>query len=478
MTRRLANACTRCKPLGDGVMLNVVTDRDERQYAGLGVAATVLLAVLAAPHLTAAQQDRAQEVTFTKDIAPILQRSCQSCHRRGAIAPMSLMTYEEVRPWAGAIKRKTSSREMPPWFIEKNIGIQKFKDDPSLTDAEVAAIANWVNGGAPRGNAADMPPPRTFADGSAWTIGAPDLVLSSPVTIVKALEPDYFGPLGATPTNLTEDRYIKAVEFREVPLTSARAARNATERADLTLFVVHHALVTNEPGAGRGGERDRSGGETRTRGNFSYTYEVGQNALTFPDDAGMLLAGGSVLDFSNVHLHSAGEDVPVRLDVAFKLHPKGYKPNYVMSTLGSFGTELLDIPAGQDDVRFDSYLVLDQPAKVLTFEPHMHARGKRMCVEAIHPNGHKEMLNCAGYNHNWVKVYAYQDGVAPLLPAKTIMHIIGWYDNTANNPRNPEPRNWAGFGSRSIDDMFYNLARIVFLTPEQFEDELSRRAGR
>ena len=116
-------------------------------------------------------------VTFTKDIAPILQRSCQNCHGPQGFAPMPLTTYEEVRPWATAIKRKTSQREMPPWFIEKNIGVQKFKDDPSLSDDEIAVIAAWVDGGARRGNPADMPPPRQFAAKGAWTLGTPDLVV-------------------------------------------------------------------------------------------------------------------------------------------------------------------------------------------------------------------------------------------------------------------------------------------------------------
>jgi hypothetical protein len=386
---------------------------------------------------------------------------------------MSLVTYEEVRPWAAAIKRRTGSRQMPPWFVERNIGIQKFKDDPSLTDDEIATIAMWADSGAPKGDPADLPPQRAFPDGFAWSIGTPDVIVSSPVTTVKAVAPDFFGPIGQTAIGLTEDRYVKAVEIREVPLTRPRGAKVAG-RADLNLFVVHHAQISNEP-ARADGAAPRGRGESRTSAGFSYTYEVGQNSLTFPDDSGVLLAAGSVLDFPNVHLHSAGEDVPVRLDVAFKLHPVGYKPKYVITSLGSFGTELLDIPAGQDDVRFDAYMVLDRPAKVLTFEPHMHARGKRMCVEAIYPNGRIEMLNCAGYNHNWVKVYAYDDQVAPLLPERTILHIIGWYDNTAANPRNPEPRNWAGFGSRSIDDMFYNLARIVYLTNDDFNQEVAAR---
>ena len=151
------------------------------------------------------------DVTFTRDIAPILQRSCQHCHRPNSVAPMSLLTYEEVRPWVRAIKQRTALRNergaMPPWFIEKDIGIQHFKDDPSLSDEEVGLIGRWADGGAPRGNPADLPPPRfTAADEDAWRIGTPDLVLRSPEILVQATGADRCEPLGLEPTEHTEDR--------------------------------------------------------------------------------------------------------------------------------------------------------------------------------------------------------------------------------------------------------------------------------
>src|SRR5204863_6138559 len=180
----------------------------------------IALGVLAHPHAVAAGQAASgRDVTFTKDIAPILQRSCQNCHRPDGMAPMSLLTYEDVRPWARAIKLRTSVREMPPWFIERNIGVQKFKDDLSLSDEEIAKIASWVDNGGPRGNPADMPPALKFADAGAWTIGTPDLVVSSPVITVKPVAPDLQGDIGGVPTNLTEDRYVKAVQVREIRLS-------------------------------------------------------------------------------------------------------------------------------------------------------------------------------------------------------------------------------------------------------------------
>src|SRR5207253_9578593 len=134
----------------------------------------IRLAVVMIAFATAAQA----QVTFTKDVAPILQNRCQMCHRPGAIAPMSLLTYEDARPWARAIKEKVVKREMPPWYIDRNIGITEFKDDPSLSEAEIATISKWVDAGAPMGNPADMPPPRQFNDFDQWHIGKPDVIVT------------------------------------------------------------------------------------------------------------------------------------------------------------------------------------------------------------------------------------------------------------------------------------------------------------
>ena len=160
--------------------------------------------------VTAAQ---AQDVTFTKDVAPILQRSCQNCHRPDSIAPMSLLTYEEVRPWARAIKQNVVLRNMPPWHIDPNVGIHEFSNSVALSDREIATIAKWVDSGAPQGNPADMSPPRKFDDKDRWSIGTPDLIVEMQQDlVVPAKGPDRWPNIIADP-GLTEDRYIKAVEL-------------------------------------------------------------------------------------------------------------------------------------------------------------------------------------------------------------------------------------------------------------------------
>ena len=447
----------------------------------LMLSAAAVLVVAGVPSGVAAQADH--EATFTKDIAPILQRSCESCHRPRGGAPMNLITYQDVRPWARAIKARTEAREMPPWFVDKNIGIQHFKDDPSLTHDEIALIGRWVDAGAPRGNPADMPPPRQWGAGR-WTIGEPDLVVSSPIATVEAVAADWFGGINPpTPTGLTTDRYVSAVEVKEVLLdddglelepAAASADDKSGDRAALNLFVVHHAVITAmTPNA----EADNPLGAA---GNFNITHELGQNATHFPDWVGIRLPADSVLTYDRMHYHSVGQEVRVRVDTAFKLHPEGFEPKYMQgfgAQSGAFDLEL-DIPAGEQDIFRDGFHRLSRPAIMMTFEPHLHSSGKRMCIEAIYPNNAREMLNCADYDHNWVKVYVYEDAAAPLLPAGTVLHLLAWYDNSESNPRVLDPRNWKGWGNRSIDDMLYHLPRMVYLTEEQFEEEVAARGVR
>lgn len=445
----------------------------------LGLAAAgVLVAALPAT----AQSGAKEQVTFTKHIAPIFQRSCVSCHRPGSIAPMSLVTFEDARPWARSIKNKTSRPpddpdRMPPWYIEKNVGIQKFKDDPSLTEKEIATIGAWVDAGAPRGNPADMPTIQ-LSDG-AWTIGTPDLIVSSPKMTLAPVAPDFYGRIGPAPTGLTEDRYIKAVEFRERRHDSGAVERKA---GDLSYFAVHHAVIAATAGKGEvaapGEAVDQASGtsaaESRGGGRFNVVWELGQNATIYPDVLGVKLGAASALNF-DLHTHSVGKEATFSIDVAFKFHPKGYTPKY--TNAGSFNslTYDLDIPGNKETV-VEALYPMARAGLVLGFEPHLHSSGRRMCLEALYPSGYQETINCAGYNHNWVKVYHYQDDAAPLFPKGTVLKVTAWYDNTASNPRVADPRNWKGWGSRSIDDMLFMLSRVIWLTDQEYELELAARS--
>src|SRR5436190_6162526 len=196
------------------------------------------------------------DVTFTKDIAPILQRSCQGCHRPDGVAPMSLVTYADVRPWARAIKQRTGigphAGVMPPWYVEKNIGIQGYKDDPSLSDEEIAKIATWADSGAPLGNPADMPQARVFADDTVWRIGKPDLIVKTKDVIVKGNAPDWWGEIESVAIGLDEDRYVAAIEIKEVnDVPNAGNGRHTVGGR----FVFHHMIWSTRV-LDRIGERD------------------------------------------------------------------------------------------------------------------------------------------------------------------------------------------------------------------------------
>jgi hypothetical protein len=395
--------------------------------------------------------------TFAKDVAPILQRSCQNCHRPGSVAPMSLITYEEVRPWARAIKQRTGLGTtkmgvMPPWFIDKTVGIQDYKDDISLSDKEIATLAAWADAGAPRGNAADMPPPLAFTAADKWDIGEPDLIVDSPPVTLKAHAPDWWGALPPVPTGLKEDRHVSAVQFKEV--SSLRGGTGGR-------FIFHHAIHAL----------------LDAKGNFAEgiggPHEVGRNAEYFDSLAGPLMKADSQLVFPSIHMHSNDEDTTAHLRVAYKVHPKGYKPTRRITniTFGNGEIDLRPMQAGQE-VHF--YSTLQQHSKLLTFEPHMHASGVKMCIEAIW-GGKAETLSCSGYDHNWVRVYKYEDDAAPLLPKGTLLHVTGYFDTTPANRNVIDPRNWQGLGHRSIDNMAIIIAPILPLNDQEFQEEMAAR---
>ena len=303
-------------------------------------------------------------------------------------------------------------------------------------------------------------PPRHFPDAAQWTIGTPDLIIPSPVVTIKATAPDWHTSLPAVESGLTEDRYIKAIEIK--PTLESRK-------------VVHHAQVSMARTAASDGEiRDA---EASIDGdNRLSLYELNRNAEVYPDNSGKLMKAGTKLTFS-MHYHSIGKEVQARFDVGITFYPKGVVPKYIVDFTYAGNFWEVDVPAGET-VRADGYFIMPKAGIVGSFEPHMHTRGVRMCMEAIHTNGRIETLNCAKYNHNWVRIYTYDSAVAPLLPKGTIIHSIGWYNNSANNKNNMDSRNWAGFGNRTVDDMDINFVNMVWLTDEQYQEELAARKAK
>lgn len=407
------------------------------------------------------------QVTFTKDVLPILQRRCQECHRPGSIAPMSLLTYEEVRPWARAVKERVVAREMPPWFIDRRVGIRKFKDDPSLTDGEIATIGTWVDRGAPRGNPADAPPPRQFSDLNQWRIGPPDLIVTMPEPyIVKAEGPDAFPNFELDP-KLTEDRYIKAVEVKPDPNTHRVVHHVATH---MTLF-----------------------DEDIVRGNFLNEYAIGKNGDIFDEGTGRLIKAGTKIRMG-VHFHPYGEETAAKVNLGLKFYPKGYVPKYVVVSQHMGDNDDLDIPAGEDNVRHDGYTLLTKPAVITAFQPHLHNRGKAQCMEAIipptKPDGspviegaaplmRTETLSCAQkWDFNWHLVYNYAEDVAPVLPAGTVIHVTTWHDNSPASKANPDPLNNIVYGQRTIEEMGFGWVSYYYIDDREYKARVAARNAR
>jgi len=393
------------------------------------------------------------QVTFTKDVAPILQQHCQVCHRPDTFAPMSLLTYEEARPWAKSIKQKVVAREMPPWYIDKNVGIHNFKNDVSLTDQEIATLVNWADNGAAKGNPADMPPPRKFADDDQWHMGQPDLIVQLPKDMaVPATGADRWVDV-LVDAALTEDRYIRGIEIRTIKGFRA----------------VHHVTTSMKH------EDDADDGDN-VQGAFLNEYALGKNADVFPEGAGRLIKAGTKINF-NLHLHSMGQDTMANVALGLSLYPKGYKPKYLETTEKVGDPKDLDIPANTDNVRFDGYQTLAKPARLLSFQPHLHNRGKASCMEAIYPGGHKvETLSCVNkYQFAWHLVYLYDEDDQPLLPAGTILHISSWYDNSPGNKFNPDPDNLITYGQRTVDEMGGAWISYYYLSDDEFKQQVDAR---
>jgi hypothetical protein len=410
--------------------------------------------------------------TFTKDVLPIVQKACQDCHRPGQMAPFSMLTFEESRPWARSIKDKVVSRYMPPWHLDRTIG--EYSPDPSLSDDEVAIIAKWVDTGAPKGDPKDAPPPRVFPAGDKWQFGEePDLIVTSPPITVPGLGPDMY-PEPEAPTGMTEDRYIKWIQV--IPGDAQ---------------VVHHTLVFTvqdapsngmpiipggipfAPGlGGRGGPslrtlaRQENGG-ARIVTSMLTEYARGNDGDIFDEGQAKMLAAGSSLRWQ-FHYHPNGKtDVTDRTRVGIKFWPKGWQPKHLISTMALASPDKLAIPPGEPNARSDSYFPLASPARLLSYQPHMHYRGKRMVLEAILPTGQVETLTDVNrFTWTWQITYPYKN--RPAFPKGTVLHSIAYHDNSPANKENPDPTAFVGWGDRTIDEMNIGWLDFYYISDEEF----------
>ena len=439
---------------------------------GLGIAAFAAIVGLISP--TAASAQSAAAPTFTKDVAPIFRAKCEACHRADGMAPMALSTYEEARPWARSIRERVATRQMPPWHIDKTVGIQRFKNDRSLSDGQIDTIVQWVAGGAPKGDMKDMPAAAVWPDETkAWQFAAkygdPDLVVKSPDYTMPAVAQDaWYRPV--SPTNLTEPRWVRAIEIRPSSVKGRK--------------ITHHALAFLRQNEAEHKEFASAAPAVQGDGLFM-EWAVGKPGDEMRPNSGRLMLPGSSITWE-MHYHAVGEEITSHTELAVWFYPKGQEPKH-RQVLGLFNTfsappgvsvanaQPLDIPPNSV-VTTENFITLRQNARIENFQAHMHLRGKGMSMEAMYPDGRRETLSqVADFNFNWHNMYIYDDDAAPLLPKGTILHFIAWYDNTRNNKVNPDPDQWVGWGDRTVDEMGHAWLNITYYNDEDFKAEVAKR---
>ena len=444
-----------------------MTEFNLRISSRFGMVASAGLLMLSGQ--AALAQTGGEQITFAKHVAPILQEKCQVCHQPNSVAPMSLLTYDDALPYAQLMKAKVSARVMPPWHLDRSVGIQKYQNDRGLTDAQIETIVRWVDGGTPFGDESDLPPPREFPDPNRWQLGdrfgEPDMIVKSePYTLPAETQDKWFRPV--VETGLTEPRWVRAIEMKP----SYPDGRQ----------IVHHVLTfLEQEEEGLTHLASTAAGAQQSAGLFM-EWAVGKVGEIFPPNAGKLMLPGAKIRWE-VHMHAMGtEMVDNQVELGIWFYPRDYIPRNrtVLKMFDARGQSGLDIRPGEITVT-QQFHVLPAPARLENFQPHMHMRGKAMSIEAIYPDGRQEMLSRVNnFQWNWHINYVYEEDVAPLLPKGTTLVITAWHDNTANNPTNPDYRQWVGWGDRTVDEMAHLWVDVTYLEQEEFDRLVAERKAK
>jgi hypothetical protein len=391
---------------------------------------------------------RAAPVTFSKDVLPVLQKSCQGCHRPGEAAPFSLLTYEESRPWAKAMKEAVLLRKMPPWFADPHLG--KFSNDRSLSQRDIDTLVAWSDQGAPQGDPKDAPAPLQFLEG--WRIPKPDVVIEMP----NDFKVPASGTLGVqhivVASGFPEDRWVQCAEVR--PGNPA---------------LVHHIVVfTREPGskwlsdAKPGVAFDPAKKHKRKKddgvpGEGVAGYTPGAFPMQLPPGQAILIKAGSDIVFQ-MHYTTNGKAGTDRSKLGLVFAPG--PPKQRVSSLAAYNDDL-KIPAGDPNYRVDSVFDLGAEVQLTGMQPHMHYRGKDFEFRVIYPNGETEtLLRVLNYNFNWQLSYSLANPI--VLPKGTRIQCTAHFDNSANNPNNPDPGKEVSWGDQSSDEMMIGFFGVAF----------------
>ncbi len=390
---------------------------------------TILLAAPAA----AFAADGTPAPTFSKDVAPIFNKSCVECHRPTMFAPMSLTTFDAARPWAKSIKQRVVSGAMPPWGADTPHGM--FKNDPRLTKQEIDTIAAWVDAGAPKGDDKDLPPTPTFAEG--WTIGTPDAIftMDEEFTIPAdgAVPYKYF----KAPTGLTEDKWIQAIEIHP----GARAQ-------------VHHVIAFTQPA----GSTPKPGGELGPTNIGGVTPN--KPGLVFEPGIARLLRGNSDI-VMQIHYTTNGTEARDRTTVGV-IYAK--QPPTKIAAGGMAINPRFVIPAGDGNAEVRATTPITRDTLITAFTPHMHVRGKDMTYIAHYPDGTDEiLLSVPKYDFNWQ--ISYELKTPKVLPKGTVVEVIAHFDNSTANKFNPDPSKDVKWGDQTFEEMMIGFWSTVVPVP-------------
>ena len=399
------------------------------RYVRIAAGVLVTLGVAAGVALAA----DGPSITFTKDVAPIVYKSCAECHRPTMFAPMSLMTYDDARPYARAIKAKVVARQMPPWGADPAHGT--FKNDPRLSDQEIQTIVSWVDAGAPKGDDADLPKAPQFADG--WTIGKPDAIFE--------MDQEYKIPATGTvdylyfrvPTHLTEDKWIQAIEIKP-------GARGH----------VHYVLAYTQPA----GEPLKPGGALGPTNIGGVTPN--KPGLVFAPGIARLMRGNSDLVLQ-MHYTTNGTEAVDRTQVGI-IYAK--EPPAKLAAGGMALNPRFVIPPNDGNYEVKATQMIQRDTVLTSLTPHMHVRGKDMTYIAYYPDGTKEtLLSVPKYDFNWQ--ITYELATPKTLPAGTKVEVIAHYDNSANNKFNPDPSKEVKWGDQTWEEMMIGFWSTVVEPP-------------
>ncbi len=415
------------------------------------VIALALAALFASQRRGAASETGDADVTFNKDVAPILYAKCVTCHRPGEMAPMSLLAYKDVRPWAKSIREKVISREMPPWYADPNHG--EFLNDPRLTERQIATIRAWVDGGAKEGDAKDLPPAPKFDD-TGWKFGQPDAVFS--LTEEASIPADGTVPYRywAVPTNFTEDKYVQFAEIKRGEPSVVHHVIVSVREPDQGLLPAGEITSFQRrpnPEAARDPQQNQNNRPRAINSDRMLVgWAPGMSPLTLKPGQAKLVKKGSMLIFQ-MHYTTNGVAAKDRTSVGLWFAKAPVEKRVI--TMGvSTDPRKLVIPPGDPNFESRSSFTFDEDAHIHSFMPHMHVRGKDFEYKLVYPDGkEKILLRVPKYDFNWQLNYFVKEPIAA--PKGSRIECLAHHDNSAANKFNPDPTITVRWGDQTWEEM-------------------------